>query len=344
MRLAYQEMLRPHMRLVTLVTVGAIAGILGLIGPIGTYEALTPVPRRVFCALIFLTSWPILYGLSVVTLYVVRSRPPLAAALALALAALFGAAPCTAIVYTVESLAQARDPAIGELLRLYVVMAAVAVGCSGLFLYVVCQRLKFGRGQVGGAAASVERAADGAGDTAAALLPVSNGAEPGGAGAEAGSGQLHKRTARPELDQSGSVVMAAESSDNGPPQQPQQPQQPPDVDQGDGAAQAPFLDLLPRSLGRDVIYLKSADHYIDVFTTIGSNLIKMRFADAVAELGDGPGTRVHRCYWVAYHHIEELVKRDRKYALRLTGNHEVPVSPTYRSAVRAAITRRAPAS
>ena len=54
----------------------------------------------------------------------------------------------------------------------------------------------------------------------------------------------------------------------------------------------------------------------------------MRFADAVAELGE-MGVQVHRSYWVASHHVQDVTKRNRTLLLRLTGNHEVPVSRTY---------------
>ena len=57
---------------------------------------------------------------------------------------------------------------------------------------------------------------------------------------------------------------------------------------GDAAADpaARFLGRLPPELGRDLVYLKMADHYVEAFTTAGSTLVLMRFADAVAELVD----------------------------------------------------------
>ena len=39
-----------------------------------------------------------------------------------------------------------------------------------------------------------------------------------------------------------------------------------------------LLRLLPESLGTDLIYIKSEDHYLEVHTTVGSSLIKMRFS------------------------------------------------------------------
>ena len=97
-----------------------------------------------------------------------------------------------------------------------------------------------------------------------------------------------------------------------------------------------FLDRLPEKLGRDLVYLKTADHYVEAFTTAGSTLVLMRFVDAVAELDGAGGLRVHRSYWVASNHVEGTARRNGRTTLRLTGGHEVPVSRTYMAAVRAA--------
>ena len=92
----------------------------------------------------------------------------------------------------------------------------------------------------------------------------------------------------------------------------------------------------PRKLGTDLIYLKSEDHYVEVHTSVGSTLIKMRFADAVAELGEY-GIQVHRSYWVATRHVRRLVKSGKRRMVRLNGGHELPVSASYLSVVRAAV-------
>ena len=305
----YQEMLSPHMILVMLTTGVVIVGVYCLIGPIGTYKAISPLHRWGISALYFVAGWPIWYSLNVVALYFVRFRSPLEAVLTLALAALFGAFACTTIMYTVETLAHLHDFGGAELLRLGLVVAMVGIGSSVLFLYVACQRLKHARGHVEGATAGEVRREHGISDTVSEPPPGQSNGVPS--------------------------VPGAESSANG--QHQQQPQQALDADSGDGTLQAPFLELLPHTLGRDLIYLKSEDHYVAAFTTMGSNLVKMRFADAVAEIGEERGTQVHRCFWVAYRHMEELVKRERKYVLRLTDNYEVPVSATYRGAVRTAM-------
>ena len=104
----------------------------------------------------------------------------------------------------------------------------------------------------------------------------------------------------------------------------------------DLAPGARFLDRLPEKLGRDLIYLKTADHYVEAFTTAGSTLVLMRFVDAVAELDGAGGMRVHRSYWVARRHVAGTARRRGRTTLRLTGGHEVPVSRTYLAGVRAA--------
>ncbi len=99
-----------------------------------------------------------------------------------------------------------------------------------------------------------------------------------------------------------------------------------------------FLDRLPPVAGRDIIYLRMSDHYVEVVTTVGRCTVLMRFADAVAELGDH-GIRVHRSYWVAHRHLNGWTRRNQRTELRLTGNHLVPVSRPYLSDVRAAVAR-----
>ena len=94
-----------------------------------------------------------------------------------------------------------------------------------------------------------------------------------------------------------------------------------------------FLDRLPEEVGRDVVYLTVNGHYINVVTTAGSAAVLMRLADAVAELGD-LGLQVHRSFWVANRHVTEVVRREGRTVLQVTGGTEVPVSRTFLAAVR----------
>ena len=102
-----------------------------------------------------------------------------------------------------------------------------------------------------------------------------------------------------------------------------------------GAAER-FLDRLPEKIGRDIVCLSMADHYVEVFTTLGSTLILMRFADAVAALEGAGGVRVHRSHWVSRAHVQGVSRRHGRTILRLTGNREIPVSRGYLADARAA--------
>ena len=101
-----------------------------------------------------------------------------------------------------------------------------------------------------------------------------------------------------------------------------------------------FFRRLPAALGRDIVYLKMSDHYVEVFTTAGHTVLLMRFGDAAAEL-EGLGIRVHRSYWVGHGHAERLVRRGRRSFLRLRGGHDVPVSRTYVAAVESVLSANA---
>lgn len=112
---------------------------------------------------------------------------------------------------------------------------------------------------------------------------------------------------------------------------------------GPRATETPFdfLDRLPEEVGHDLVYLKMSDHYVEVVTTLGRCTLLMRFADAVAQLGNR-GLRVHRSYWVAYPHIESWRRHNQRMLLHLTGGHVVPVSRTYLGSVRTVLMRRRP--
>ena len=99
---------------------------------------------------------------------------------------------------------------------------------------------------------------------------------------------------------------------------------------------APFLRRLPDDARGEIIYLTTKRHYIQVYTTAGRVRLLLRFADAVAELAD-LGMQVHRSYWVALSQVTGMVRRDNRMVLRLTGDHEVPVSRTYLNMVKAAL-------
>ena len=70
------------------------------------------------------------------------------------------------------------------------------------------------------------------------------------------------------------------------------------------------------------------DHYIRLHTVGGSVLVLMPLSQAMKELGDLDGLKVHRSWWVARHAVTGVVEDGRNLRLRLKGGLEAPVSRT----------------
>jgi DNA-binding LytR/AlgR family response regulator len=99
--------------------------------------------------------------------------------------------------------------------------------------------------------------------------------------------------------------------------------------------------LKPQNRG-PLVRLSVEDHYTDVVTTRGRELILLRFADALKELGDTPGLQVHRSHWVAEAHVEKLKREGGKLYVITKDSAEIPVSRTYIDAVRARLSHLLP--
>ena len=104
-----------------------------------------------------------------------------------------------------------------------------------------------------------------------------------------------------------------------------------------GGGSARFFERIPPALGRDLLCLRTEDHYLRVTTAMGEELILMRMADAEVDLRGFDGLRVHRSWWVARAAVRG-VERDgggRLWLVLCTGLR-VPVSRSQSGAVRAA--------
>lgn len=91
--------------------------------------------------------------------------------------------------------------------------------------------------------------------------------------------------------------------------------------------------LPPADRGR-ICCLSMEDHYVRVHTEAGSQLLLMRFSDAIAELDGLPGLRVHRSWWIAEGVADALDRSGRTAAFRV-GHITVPVSRPYLKAAKA---------
>lgn len=103
------------------------------------------------------------------------------------------------------------------------------------------------------------------------------------------------------------------------------------------ATPARFPDRLPPKLrGATIRAVESEDHYLRIHTDRGSDLILMRFSDALAELEGLEGAQTHRSWWVARDAVRDVVRGEGRATLTLDGGIEAPVSRRYARALREA--------
>ena len=106
--------------------------------------------------------------------------------------------------------------------------------------------------------------------------------------------------------------------------------------QASGAAtQSPLIARLPEELRGEVQLISGADHYVEVRTNRGVGSVLLRFSDAVRELGDHPGVRVHRSHWVADCAVAGVQRDGSRWLVVLRCGEKIPVSRSQTEAVLA---------
>ena len=103
--------------------------------------------------------------------------------------------------------------------------------------------------------------------------------------------------------------------------------------QGDNRPPALLRRLAAQNRGR-LLHISVEDHYSKVRTASGSELILLRFSDAIGEAIPEDGMQVHRSHWVARDFVETLRTTQGKTVLALKDGSEIPVSRTFLPEVR----------
>lgn len=85
---------------------------------------------------------------------------------------------------------------------------------------------------------------------------------------------------------------------------------------------------LPDGTQGEILHLSARDHFVDVELDGALISLRMRFADAVAEMDGVPGHVTHRSHWVSNAAIDGAERDNGKLVLRLTNGSKVPVSRT----------------
>ena len=103
------------------------------------------------------------------------------------------------------------------------------------------------------------------------------------------------------------------------------------------AAEATFRRRLSaRRRSAQLIAFEAYDHYVRVHTDDGTELVTLRFADAIAELAGAHGLRVHRSWWVAVDAIQTVRWWRGAGEVQLAGDLTAPVSWNHATILKAA--------
>lgn len=104
-------------------------------------------------------------------------------------------------------------------------------------------------------------------------------------------------------------------------------------DVGDAVPNSPLSAIL-ETKGREVVALAAEQHYVRVHFKEGSDLVLMRFRDAVGAMAPFDGLKVHRSYWVLKDAVKSAVHTKSGLFLRLVNGIEVPVSRSFCGVVK----------
>ena len=108
---------------------------------------------------------------------------------------------------------------------------------------------------------------------------------------------------------------------------------PPDGSAEPAPRPAPEAALLARLSARsrgELLHLRMQDHYVEVHTSAGSEMLLLRFRDALREVEGVNGLQVHRSHWVARNAVAGVERRSGgRIALRLVNGSRVPVSRSF---------------
>jgi len=104
---------------------------------------------------------------------------------------------------------------------------------------------------------------------------------------------------------------------------------------------APMAGLIADSklpADSEIIAIKAEQHYINIWSSNGEDLVRFRFKDLDTALEGTTAIKVHRSWWVNYKKVSGWENSGRTIELTLQGDTKVPVSLANKAAVLARIT------
>lgn len=120
-------------------------------------------------------------------------------------------------------------------------------------------------------------------------------------------------------------------------------EEPADNDANDSKGEIPLLERLSPQKRGDLLRLSVEDHYTEIVTTRGRQLVLLRFADALREIGGAQGLQIHRSHWVADAGVVSLSRKSGRLYVVMQDGAEIPVSRSFSATVKARFGAQAPA-
>lgn len=101
-------------------------------------------------------------------------------------------------------------------------------------------------------------------------------------------------------------------------------------------ARVPLMERLPFEKRGEIVALSAEDHYVRVTTTKGTELILMRLSDAMREVGNTAGLKVHRSHWISIGQVKKVARKGARAEVVLSDGITRPISRSYMDAARTA--------
>ena len=96
----------------------------------------------------------------------------------------------------------------------------------------------------------------------------------------------------------------------------------------------------PEITGQTLLAIEADEHYVRLHTDAGCKHVLYRFRDALKDVEELAGLRVHRSWWVAEDAMEDIEQTASGFGIKLKGGLVAPVSQTYQRDVRRTIETR----
>ena len=90
--------------------------------------------------------------------------------------------------------------------------------------------------------------------------------------------------------------------------------------------QVPILARLQIQNRGKLLYMSMQDHYINVVTSRGQELLLLRMGDAEKETTGIDGLRIHRSHWIAIEGIKSVDRQNGNYVVEMLDGAKLPIS------------------